>query len=143
MKIGRSKNPVIRHSQWSSQCPSKSPIIRGIFPDGTSEEDGSDNRRVYLNGTIGISEPGIRFHERWEKVCLIELAAWSDLQKSNRSNYQPSSDSPRPQHTPRRNACKDCGKVHCEIFEFDQGSYERLVRPTILKWEKWCRFAYD
>lgn len=131
VKVGRSIRPVARLEEWSKQCPSRQPIVRGFFPEPHQEHSGpspssSVGGTCYLNGVQSVSNQGIRFHKRWERLTLIELAGWQSLQRQGHP----------------KSACVDCGKVHVELFELDLGSFDRVVKPLIEKWLKWCQFAY-
>ncbi|MBW0531457.1 hypothetical protein O181_071172 [Austropuccinia psidii MF-1] len=122
IKLGRSIKPIARLSQWAKQCPSRQPILRGFFPQALNSSPHSSN----LNGTLSLPSNPIKFHHRWERLCLIELSGWAFLQRQGKKNLP----------------CLDCGKIHLELFELDKGSFERFIKPMIQKWQTWCGFAY-
>ncbi|KAA1136518.1 hypothetical protein PGTUg99_034578 [Puccinia graminis f. sp. tritici] len=141
IKVGRSIRPIARLGEWKKQCRSKDPILRGFFPESssssktttTSTTATTEDARVsetccYLDGAQSIAPKGIRFHRKWERLTLVELTGWAQLHF--------------PAHDPK-SPCIDCAKVHVEIFFLKLGSYEKLVKPTILKWLHWCSTHYS
>ncbi|KNZ52283.1 uncharacterized protein VP01_362g25 [Puccinia sorghi] len=134
IKVGRSIRPVARLGEWERQCRSRAPIVRAFFP-------GSGGSTSYLNGvqSVGASTAdddgsardggGMRFHRKWERLVLLELAGWASIRL--------------PLHNSQKSPCIDCGKLHTEIFALLKGDYETLVKPIIEKWLLWCSFAYN
>jgi hypothetical protein len=141
IKVGRSIRPIARLGEWRKQCHSKDPILRGCFPESSSSSSSTststttttDDARLsetccYLDGVQSIAPQGIRFHRKWERLTLVELAGWAHL-------HFPTHDHKSP--------CIDCARVHHEIFFLKLGSYENLVKPIILKWLDWCSTHYS
>lgn len=136
IKVGRSVQPIRRLTQWKTQCPSKQPIIRDVFP--LLDSNGTNS---YQLGCEKVSENPKRFHHRWERLCLIELNAWSDLQASQRNQLLKKKN--EATEVEGNEKCVDCGKIHMELFVLDEGSYERFIKQMILKWQMWCEYAYE
>lgn len=109
IKLGRSVKPVTRLSQWRSQCPSREPVVRGVFP-------GADTGG--LNASLQFAPRGTKHHHKWERLCLIEVAGRASSDKTE---------------------CADCGKVHVELFHVESGAYELWVRDIVERWGRWCR----
>ena len=130
LKIGRSIKPVARHTQWKSQCPSRSPIVRDIFPLHPSHPllrrqtpfQAAFNQALRLNpalvpvtngsrlrGAVQVAERGCPFHHRLERLILIEVAGRASLQARARGT----------ESVDAKGKCVDCGKTHCELFEVD------------------------
>ena len=90
LKIGRSVHPVGRLSQWKSQCPSRRPIVRDIFPllpnhPFISHSNVNINTNTSrLAGALTIAEHGIPFHHRLERLILIEVAGRATLEAKAR-----------------------------------------------------------
>jgi len=136
IKVGRSIRPVARLGEWERQCRSRAPIVRGFFP-------GAGGSTSYLNGAQSVGGGsgdqedggrageggGSRFHRKWERLVLIELAGWASLRL--------------PLPNSAKSPCIDCRKIHSELFALRRGDYETLVKPTIEKWLLWCRLAYN
>ncbi|PLW23264.1 hypothetical protein PCASD_16433 [Puccinia coronata f. sp. avenae] len=136
IKVGRSIRPVARLGEWAKQCPSREPIVRGFFPaapPAPSATASGSSSPCYLNGAQQCAPHGARFHRKWERLVLLELAGWAALQLPH-DNTKTNSN--------RKLPCIDCGKTHTEIFLLPLGSYERLVSPLIERWQRWCAFAY-
>ena len=72
-----------------------------------------------------FADQGAKYHQRWERLCLIELAGRAAVQAQNRQDDEIA-----------RQACVDCGKIHVELFLVDKGSYERDIREMVLRWQK-------
>lgn len=139
IKLGRSVRPVARLSEWTKQCPSREPIVRGFFPEKLNQ-DGTPAGRTMAGAQI-FADSGLECHHRWERLCLLEVAGWALLQKAQRDRIDEASG----EMTSKMNVkvgCEDCGRVHVELFELDQGSYETFVRELIVKWQRWCVMAY-
>ncbi|KAM0788536.1 hypothetical protein ACM66B_001664 [Microbotryomycetes sp. NB124-2] len=122
LKLGRSVQPVLRLAQWRSQCPSREPVVRGIFP-----QQERNSPRAGLSTTINVAEEGLPNHRKWERLCLIELAGRSEQFLRGSSGNVGST------------RCKDCGKVHVELFELDSGAYDDWVKEMVERWGRWCR----
>lgn len=71
-----------------------------------------------------MREYGAAFHHRWERLVLIEAAGWAAVEAAVRG-----------EEVGQRKKCKDCGKVHLELFEVDEGAYERWAKATVEKWQ--------
>lgn len=71
-----------------------------------------------LGVTLQIREEGVRFHHRWERLCLIEIAGKVGEKKEKQK-------------------CADCEKVHIELFEVSSvGGYE-IILDIVERWMKW------
>jgi hypothetical protein len=136
LKIGRSVQPVARLSQWRRSCPSRTPIVRGLFPAPTQAGGGAT-----LGGALAVNPNAGPFHHRWERLVLIEAAGRAKLVN--------------PGATGQKGKCTDCGKTHCELFEVHRclcctalalrslshshrGAYEAWVIECITRWQRWC-----
>lgn len=166
IKLGRSVKPVSRLSQWTAQCPSRTPVVRGFFPQPSEGAQRGRPDESYLRGAQTVAAEGGPFHIRWERLCLLELAGWEEIERYERRT-KPSSfvddegsgssssdddidvdsdDEPAPRRKKggvrrgRANRkCRDCGTTHVELFEFSAGAYDRRVKEVVLRWERWCR----
>lgn len=123
LKLGRSIKPVSRLSQWRSQCPSREPVVRDIFPRASGASSGSR-----VSGALRIAEKGVPNHHRWERLMLIEVAGRAGMEADGRGK---SSGKPT-------NFCGDCGKKHVELFEVYEGAWEDWVREVVERWMRWC-----
>lgn len=124
IKLGRALRPVDRLSQWTSQCPSRTPIVRGFFPQSSDEG--------YLRGAQSVADIGGPFHMRWERLCLLELAGWEAVEGADDDDFAGGV------RRRRGKQCADCGKLHVELFAFPTGAFERRVRDVVLRWQRWC-----
>ena len=136
LKLGRSIRPVARLSQWRSQCPTRQPVVRDIFPLHPSHPLRLDATSASLkqhalispsrmHGALSFASQGAPNHRRWERLCLIELAGVAALQAAQRGTVESA-----------REQCKDCGKIHIEMFLVDKSAYEQEVRDLVLRWQR-------
>jgi hypothetical protein len=149
IKLGRSVRPVARVNQWKSQCPSRQPIVRDLFPLSPAHPHYRHHRPPpnpassssplttpyasggsRLHGALAVADLGAPFNFRWERLVLIETAGRAALEAIARG------DQPGKRRLLR---CGDCGKRHSELFEVDKGAYERWVFNLVLRWERWVR----
>ena len=79
-----------------------------------------------MSGSLQVSSRGISNHKKWERLVLIELAGRSSL-------------SPFTTPTATKHQCVDCDRIHCEIFQVDEGAYEEWVVEVIWRWMSFCR----
>ena len=107
LKLGRSVRPVQRLSEWRSQCPSRQPVVRGIFPLADRNATSSG-----LAGALAIAPVGAPFHYRLERLLLIEMTARASMEAAQRAGGSAFAQG--------RTRCADCGRVHCELFEVDR-----------------------
>ena len=109
LKLGRSVRPVQRLSEWRSQCPSRQPVVRGIFPladrNATTASSG-------IAGALAIAPVGAPFHYRLERLLLIEMTARASMEAAQRAEGSAFAQG--------RTRCADCGRTHCELFEVDR-----------------------
>jgi hypothetical protein len=126
LKFGRSVKPVARLAQWRSQCPARTPLVRDIFPrsSATTGQAGAG-----VGGALEFGERGGRNHRRWERLVLIEVAGRAALEATTRNGSI---------GTKAKEACADCGKRHCELFEVGMGAYEKWGCEVV---QRWGRFA--
>jgi hypothetical protein len=79
----------------------------------------------HQHGRLLFSEQGANHHQRWERLCLIELAGIAAIQGRDRHDEEIA-----------RQACVDCGKIHIELFLVNKGSYEKDIREMVLRWQR-------
>ncbi|GAA5866199.1 hypothetical protein JCM1840_005110 [Sporobolomyces johnsonii] len=146
LKLGRTIHPVLRLSQWRSSCPSREPIVRDILPrlppsPSSSASDAPGSGSGSMQGhQLRFAERGTGYHHRWERLCLVEVAARASMH--SRARGEPTSTS-----TPtEKEKCRDCGKRHLECFEVGKDAFEDpvdggggWVREIVERWERWCR----
>ncbi|GAA5840695.1 hypothetical protein JCM11251_004184 [Rhodosporidiobolus azoricus] len=139
LKLGRTLRPTLRLSQWRRSCPSKEPIVRGIFPrhrDCTTSSypaSSSANAAAQMGVALKFAPQGTKNHHRWERLCLIEIAGRAALLDSFDEKA--------------RQVCADCGKRHVECFEVPRGVFSGgeegeggwEVEEVVERWERWCR----
>lgn len=130
LKLGRSVRPVARLSQWRTQCPSRSPIVRDIFPRSSSR--GLSGAGV--SGALHFAERGCRHHHRWERFILIEVAGRAAMEAEETGS--PGGASPSEKGKGKK--CADCDRVHVELFEVGARAYEEWVREVVERWMRWC-----
>lgn len=112
------------------------PIVRDIFPLHPTHPLHPDHTAASLINAYKASpshqhsrllhaDQGAKYHTRWERLCLIELAGIAAVQAQQREGDEVT-----------RQACADCGKIHVELFLVDSGSYERHIREMVLRWQR-------
>ncbi|GAC95758.1 hypothetical protein PHSY_003334 [Pseudozyma hubeiensis SY62] len=117
LKVGRSTQVFRRIGEWNSQCRSKQPLLRAIYP--------SHDDQQLMPGMDSPTMEGVYFSRRWEALVHLELGALGKRVDS---------------------ICPDCGKRHREIFliprwlgyrdasrQEQNGGFE-VARTAILKW---------
>lgn len=122
LKVGRSTQVFRRIGEWNSQCRSKQPLLRAIYP---SQDD-----QQLMPGMDSPTMEGVIFSRRWEALVHLELSALGKRVDS---------------------ICPDCGKRHREIFliprwlgyrdasrQEQHGGFE-LARTAILKWLRYVQ----
>ncbi|ORY73249.1 hypothetical protein BCR35DRAFT_293838 [Leucosporidium creatinivorum] len=125
LKLGRSIHPITRLSQWRSQCPSREPIVRAIFPLHSSS---SALGGVGVSGALRVAERGTRNHHRWERLVLIEVAGRAEMEMTLLGGGGGGG----------RKECRDCGRVHLELFEVGEGAFDEWVAEVVERWGRWC-----
>ncbi|GAA5916301.1 hypothetical protein JCM6882_001075 [Rhodosporidiobolus microsporus] len=153
LKLGRTLHPALRLSQWRSSCPSRVPIVRGIFPRAASPSPsdlpssgggGASAAPAHQAGVaLRFAERGTRNHHRWERLCLIELAGRAEafsLSSSASSSSSSTGGGASPAKAKGKGArkekeeghkvCADCGKRHVECFEVPSGAVSGQWGPT-------------
>ena len=58
LKVGRAVSLNKRIDQWTKQCPSKEPVLRGWYPG----PDGDNTQVSLLRGTVDPGKPGKHCH---------------------------------------------------------------------------------
>ena len=133
LKLGRSVKPVSRLSQWRSQCPSREPVVRDIFPRSDSQSvSGAGN-----SASLQFATRGTPHHHRWERLMLIEVAGRASLEAEQRARGSAAGGSPAVRGKVD-SVCRDCGKMHQELFEVGTSAYEDWVMEIIERWMRWC-----
>lgn len=77
-----------------------------------------------------MSERGVKYHHRWERLVLIEVRGRAGIEADLRSLSVG--------RQRERKVCGDCQRVHFELFEVGEGAYEIWVREVVQRWMKWC-----
>ncbi|KAM0754918.1 hypothetical protein T439DRAFT_309764 [Meredithblackwellia eburnea MCA 4105] len=131
LKLGRSVKPVSRLSQWRSQCPSREPVVRDLFPRASS--NGLSGAGV--SGALQVARNGARHHHRWERLILIEVAGRAFLEAEERAK---NTGNGSPASKTKKSVCADCGKGHLELFEVSATAYDDWVMEIVERWERWC-----
>ncbi|CDR98838.1 uncharacterized protein SPSC_05834 [Sporisorium scitamineum] len=109
LKVGRSTQVFRRIGEWNSQCRSKQPLLRAIYP--------SDGKQELMPGMDTPTMDGVHFSRRWEALVHLELAGIG-----RRVDEE----------------CHDCGRRHREIFmiprSLEQQDGYGTANEVILKW---------
>ncbi|KAI7948791.1 hypothetical protein MJO29_010456, partial [Puccinia striiformis f. sp. tritici] len=111
IKVGRLIHPEERCIEWAKKCPSRHPIMCGIFPPfpiGSSEEN---------------CPPRVKYYQKWERLALQEPFVWAAFHSPYSSDI--------------KFTCPDCGIVHSETFQLKRGSFEVIIKPLVEKWMTW------
>ncbi|CAO1624088.1 unnamed protein product [Parajaminaea phylloscopi] len=138
LKVGRSTKPMNRIAQWRSQCQSRQPVLRALYPSGTTSASASaspssrdargsasttttssPSRQGLVVGAHAAVDPGMRGSHRWEKLVHIELAGLCSSE-ADQGQIQPGGRAPPPPPPPpsaeSHPVCADCHRRHREIF---------------------------
>lgn len=111
LKVGRAVNLTKRVDQWSKQCGSKVPIVRGWWP-GTVEDESDDDgtNGSLLTGNIKAGQPGPLCHrvERLVHIELADLVVHTPYLDSKFPNVDNSDTSPSTSGSPKKAAMKPC-----------------------------------
>ncbi|KAI5479071.1 hypothetical protein MNV49_004353 [Pseudohyphozyma bogoriensis] len=129
LKVGRSVKPVSRLAQWRSQCPSREPIVRDIFPRAANSASGGAG----ISGALRVADQGLQYHHRWERLMLIEVAGRAAKEAEEREKLLGGGFGSGKS----KKVCADCGKAHVELFEVNAGAYEDWVQDVIERWGRW------
>ncbi|CBQ72334.1 conserved hypothetical protein [Sporisorium reilianum SRZ2] len=118
LKVGRSIKVFRRIGEWNSQCRSKQPLLRAIYP--------SDKTQELMPGMDTPTMEGVQFSRQWEALVHLELAGIG-----RRANEE----------------CHDCGRRHREIFMIprklgQQDGYD-TAKKVILKWLRFVQMLAD
>lgn len=117
LKVGRSTQVFRRIGEWNSQCHSKQPLLRAIYPS-------QDNQQL-MPGMDTPTMQGVPLSRRWEALVHLELSALAERVDE---------------------VCHDCGKRHREIFMIprwlgyrdasrqQQPEGFEMAKQVILKW---------
>lgn len=137
LKVGRSTNPMYRISQWRSQCQSRKPIFRALYPSATPTASNGGASVVAVQqglvvGAHAATHQGLRGSHRWEKLVHIELAdlcsripkatrrptglsgseGWEDHEEGEDDD----DDMSQAVRASSNAVCDDCQRRHREIF---------------------------
>ncbi|TKY86385.1 hypothetical protein EX895_004534 [Sporisorium graminicola] len=109
LKVGRSIKVFRRIGEWNSQCRSKQPLLRAIYPSDATQE--------LMPGMDTPTMEGMQFSRRWEALVHLELAGIG-----RRVDEE----------------CHDCRRRHREIFMIPRrlgpnDGYD-TAKQVILKW---------
>jgi len=165
LKVGRTNNLLKRLQSWEKQCKSNTQVFRYYWPGtGTEKQDLVNFQRGSFQP--GPAGPHTHLLERLLHLHLADLVMYAqytdpkfpatnrpdtnDSGTSSKSAKAKGSKVAAPSYNQlalkavqeQRGACKDCGKVHKEIFPFirtSRGPYEgkeleKIVIPIIKKW---------
>lgn len=151
VKVGRTKNPWERVSQWCKQCPNTAPQLLGCWPFPPGNE-----RQSALPGLLEVGPPSPWCH-RLEQLVHLELEdlaeggaylkpGWPEL-----GAQEPGTSRSRTTRGRLAGECSDCMKKHREIFAFQcvkEGGgrvdvWEVVVKPVIERWGDYVRRHYQ
>jgi len=166
LKVGRTNNLLKRLQSWEKQCKSNTQVFRYYWPGtGTEKQDLVNFQRGSFKP--GPAGPHTHLLERLLHLHLADLvmyAQYTDSKFPATSGPDASDGSSTPSKSAKakgskstassynqlalrtvqeqRSACKDCGKIHKEIFPFIRTSrgpfegqeLEKIVIPIIKKW---------